>query len=134
MEREDGYRFRVDFNIDDVPPFYMDEPEPVGEESGPNASKVLAATLANCLSASLLFCLQKSRVKVGDIRASSKGTMRRNEEGRWRIAEMTIEITPEVDKEYESKMERCIQIFEDYCVISQSVREGIPLDVRINWD
>jgi len=38
----------------------MDEPEPMGGNSGPNACKVLAATIGNCLTASLLFCLQKA--------------------------------------------------------------------------
>ncbi|HEX9913983.1 MAG TPA: OsmC family peroxiredoxin, partial [Candidatus Bathyarchaeia archaeon] len=60
MRRLDGFRFEVDFGLEGVPPMVMDEPAPVGGDSGPNASKVLAAAMGNCLTASLLFCLQKA--------------------------------------------------------------------------
>ena len=60
MRRQEGFRFEVDYGLEGVDPFYMDEPEPMGGNSGPNAGKVLAAAIGNCLTASLLFCLQKA--------------------------------------------------------------------------
>lgn len=86
IERENGFVFRVDFGLDEVENLIMDEPEPVGAGSGPNASRVLAAAVTNCLSASLIFCLQKAGAEVKGMRTRAEGRMRRNEEGRWRIA------------------------------------------------
>ena len=118
--------------MEGVMPLYMDEPEPVGGDSGPNASKVLAATMGNCVTASLLFCLQKARAEVGDVETKVDGVMRRNGKGRWRIAEFNVEISPEVGEEYDSQYERCLGLFEEFCVVSKSIEQGIPLNVKIS--
>ncbi len=133
MKRENGFEFIVDFSDPGIENLIMDEPEPVGENKGPNASKVLAAAMGNCLSASLLFCLQKARAEVGEVETRVEGKMRRNEDGRWRIKEVSVEISPEIDREeYESKFDRCMDLFEDFCIVSQSIEEGIPINVKVN--
>lgn len=132
MKREEGFIFKVDFGIKDIDELIMDEPEPVGENTGPNASKVLAAAMGNCLSASLMFCLQKARAEVGDIMTKVEGKMRRNEKGRWRIAEVKVEISPKINlDEYQSQFNRCLNIFEDFCIVSRSIEEGIPINVEV---
>ncbi len=132
LRRREGFRFEVDFGLEGVGPLYMDEPEPVGSDSGPNASKVLAAAMGNCLTASLLFCLQKARAEVGEIETKVDGVMRRNQEGRWRVAEIGVEISPEVGEGYDSQYERCLGLFEDFCIISKSIEQGIPINVKVN--
>jgi uncharacterized OsmC-like protein len=132
VRRQEGFRFEVDFGLDGVGPLYMDEPEPVGGNSGPNASKVLVAAMGNCLTASLLFCLQKARAEVGDVETKVDGVMRRNGKGRWRIAEINVEISPEVGEKYDSQYERCLGLFEEFCIVSKSVEQGIPLNVKVN--
>ena len=131
LAQEKDFVFRVDFGLDGVDDLIMDEPEPVGGGIGPNASRVLAAAIGNCLSASLLFCLRKSRVEVSGLKAAAEGVIARNEEGRWRIREINVEITPEVDEGQRSQLERCINLFEKFCVVSQSIRQGIPINVKV---
>ncbi len=132
VTQEDDFVFKVDFGLDGVGDLVMDEPEPLGGATGPNASKVLAAAIGNCLCASLMFCLQRSRVEVDEICASVSGVLARNEEGRWRIKEMNVEITADVDEEHAKKLERCVEIFEGFCIVSSSVRQGIPINVKVN--
>ena len=132
MRRQEGFRFEVDFGLETVGPLYMDEPEPVGMNSGPTASKVLAAAMGNCLTVSLLFCLQKARAEVGDIETKVDGVIRRNDKGRWRVAEIDVEISPEVGEEYDSQYRRCLGLFEEFCTVSKSIEEGIPLNVKVN--
>jgi len=131
VDREEGFVFTADFGLDGVEPLVMDEPEPLGAESGPNASKVLAAAVGNCLSASLLFCLQRSRVDVSGMRAAVEGVMARNEGGRWRIRELNVVISPGVSDGDREKLERCVELFEDFCIVSESVRQGIPISVKV---
>ncbi len=131
VEREEGFAFEADFGIGGVEPFRMDEPEPVGGGSGPDASRALAAAVGDCLSSSLLFCLQKSRVRVDGMRASVEARLARNPEGRWRIAGLEVEITPEVAGDYADQLDRCVEIFEGFCIVTQSVRRGIPINVKV---
>jgi uncharacterized OsmC-like protein len=132
LRREKGFLFEVDFGLEGVDKLIMDEPEPVGEDKGPNASKVLAAAMGNCLTASLLFCLQKARAEVGIIETKVDGVLRRNKEGRWRINEINVEISPEIDQSFNSQFERCNKLFEDFCIVSQSIEQGIPINVKVN--
>ena len=132
LKSEEGFVFKVDFGLPGVKEFIMDEPAPVGDDSGPNASKVLAAAMGNCLTASLMFCLQKARAEIGDIETKVEGKMRRNEKGRWRIAEVNVEINPEIDLEvFQSQYDRCHNLFEDFCIVSKSIEEGIPINVQV---
>jgi uncharacterized OsmC-like protein len=132
VAREEDFVFKVDFGLEGVGGLVMDEPEPLGGETGPNASKVLAAAVGNCLCASLLFCLQRSRVEVEGLDASVSGVLTRNEKGRWRVKEMNVEVTPEVDEGDAKQLERCVEIFEEFCIVSSSVRQGIPISVKVN--
>ncbi len=132
MKREKDFVFKVDFGIPDVAQLTMDEPVPLGGDTGPNASKVLAAAMGNCLTASLMFCLQKARAEYGEIETKVEGKMRRNDKGRWRIAEVNVEISPEINlEEFQSQYDRCFKLFEDFCIVSKSIEEGIPINVQV---
>lgn len=132
VTQEEDFAFRVDFGLEGVADLIMDEPEPVGLGAGPNAFRLLAAAMGNCLSASLLFCLRKSKVEVLGMKATVRGVRARNREGRWRIREIEVEIAPEVADGHEKQLERCAEIFENFCIVSQSVRQGIPINVRVH--
>jgi hypothetical protein len=57
--------------------------------------------------------------------------MVRNEKGRLRIGRMEVRLVLS-DVLVESKrFQRCKTLFEDFCVVSASVREGIPIAVSV---
>jgi len=126
-----NYEFQVTFHLEGVEGLIMDEPPPVGEGKGPNATSLILAAVGNCLSASLSFCLRKSRVEVKGMRTEVEGTIARNEEGRWRIKKIKATLHPEVDEEQRDRLERCIEIFERYCIATQSIRKGIDVEVEV---
>ncbi len=130
LELEGGYRFSVDFG-QAVPPLMMDEPEPLGRGEGPNAARVLGAAIGNCLGASLLFCLQRAQVEVKGLRVEVAGTLERNEKGRFRIATVRVRLLPGIVAGAGERIERCLGIFEDYCIVTQSVRQGIDVQVEV---
>lgn len=131
MEREEGYRFRVEFDQEGVPELWMDEPPPLGAGEGPNAARLLGAAIGNCLSASLLFCLGRARVQTDGIRTVVEGVLSRNEHGRLRIGKVSVELQPDVEPDQLDRVERCLGLFEDYCIVTQSVRRGIEVDVSV---
>ena len=107
----------------------MDEPQPLGDGNYPNAGSLLAAAVGNCLCSSLLFCLQKSRIDVDGMQAEVSTTVVRNELGRLRIKKMNVRISPDVENN--EKFRRCREIFEDFCIVTQSVKEGIDITVDV---
>lgn len=130
LELEDGYRFWVDLG-EGFPPLLMDEPAPLGDGAGPNASAVLAAAVGNCLSASLLYCLRRARIDVTSLRTEAEVVPARNAEGRLRIGSIRVELHPEVAAGAEGRLGRCLELFEDFCVVTESVRAGIDVAVKV---
>lgn len=128
---EGGYRLAVDSHLPGVSPFHVDELPPLGGGSAPNPSRVLASAMASCLGASLLFCLQKAHVPVRGLRVEARGTLVRNERGRLRIGALHVELFPDVAPDDEPRMRRCLELFEDFCVVTESVRQGIPVTVGV---
>ncbi len=131
LEQEEDYAFRVKFDLKKADDLLMDEPPPLGERNGPNASRVLAAAAANCLSASLMFCLAKEDVPSRSVKTEATCTMVRNEKKRLRVGRLDVRITAD-DKLLDSKKrERCMNLFEDFCVVTASIRQGIPVGVEV---
>ena len=131
LDRQDGYRFLVDFGDGSGATLQMDEPEPLGESSGPNAARVLAAAVGNCLSASLLFCLGRAKVEVKELRTTVSGEMVRNEKGRLRLGPLKVRIEPELGTVEPARIQRCLEIFEDFCTVTASVRGGLQVEVEV---
>jgi organic hydroperoxide reductase OsmC/OhrA len=126
-----GYRFDVAFDEWDKGKVDMDEPAPLGAGEAPNAGMMLSSAVGHCLSASLIFCLEKSRAKVRDVSTDVETTLARNERGRWRIEGIKVKLKPSVDESDLEKLERCLGMFEDFCIVTASVRDGIHVDVEV---
>jgi organic hydroperoxide reductase OsmC/OhrA len=111
----------------------LDEPEPLGSSEGPNASRLLVAAAANCLSASLLFCLTKTldQIPQRSISAKATGRLIRDEKKRMRIGGIEVQLIIDEELEKAVRLKRCMDLFEDFCVVSASIRQGIPISVEV---
>jgi uncharacterized OsmC-like protein len=131
IKQDHRYRLEVQFDKEAFASIALDEPPPLGEDSAPNASRILSAAIGSCLSASLVFCLGRHGVKVEHgIEAKVHTDIVRNEERRLRIGgiEVTLSVPPEVDPQ---TLEACRKIFEDFCTVTESVRSGIQVSVNV---
>jgi organic hydroperoxide reductase OsmC/OhrA len=132
LEQVKDYQFTVSFDKEALGKLTMDEPAPIGTEKGPNASKILASALGHCLSSSLIFCLQRSRIPLKHVTASVHTALARNDAGRWRIHTVKAEINAEPFNEQDrERMKQCLEMFEDFCIVTQSVRKGINVEVAV---
>jgi organic hydroperoxide reductase OsmC/OhrA len=132
LEQEQGFDFRVKFDWPDNPDLLLDEPEPLGNRHGPNAARLVAAAVGNCLSASLVFCLRsKFKQNPGPLRASVTGQLARNEQGRIRVGGLAVRIELAEEASVLQHLDRCMAQFEDFCVVTESIRHGIPVSVEV---
>ncbi len=130
LEQQDDYAILIRFD-DTIPALLTDEPPPLGRQAGPNPARLLVASVANCLMASLLFALRKYKNDPGKLSATVTGTLARNENGRLRIGEVSVELRIEAHEAQLQHLDRILEQFEDFCVVTQSVRSGFPVAVTV---
>jgi len=109
-----------------------DEPDPVGSNAGPSTPAMLAMAVGHCLSASLVETLRHAGIHVKELRTEAVSVVAPNEEGLPRIKQINVSIRPVVDKE-SGNIKRCIDVFEKYCTVCQSIRPAIAVHVEVPY-
>ena len=130
LEQQQDYRFSIGFG-EGIPALIGDEPPPLGGNAGPNPSQLLAAAVGNCLSDSLLFALRKFKQAPEPITTEVSAEIGRNAENRLRVLRISVALKLGVPATALQHLDRVLEQFEEFCTVSQSVRQGIPVDVAV---
>ena len=130
LQQQADYRFEIHFG-DGVATLITDEPAPLGKGEGPSPSQLLCAAVGNCLSDSLLFALRKFKQAPELLRCQVQAEVGRNPEGRMRVLGMHATITLGVAAGSLEHLERALAQFEDFCTVTQSVRQSFPVRVTV---
>lgn len=131
LTQESDYVFRIAFDETSIPELHTDEPAPLGGNSGPNPSRLLVAAVANCLSSSVLFSLRKYKNSPDGIVTRATARLERNEQNRMRIGQIDVAIKlPDAAANY-AQLDRLLGQFENFCVVTESVRAGVPVTVSV---
>ena len=132
LERADGFRFSIAFpDLERAAPLTMDEAPPLGGGDGPNPAALLASAVGGCLAASLVFCLRKARVEPAGVTADATAHIVRNAAGRFRIGGIDVELSLSIAAEDQAGLDRCLPLFEDFCIVTESVRAGVSVRVHV---
>jgi uncharacterized OsmC-like protein len=133
LERDMIFKCNLgEMNVKDC--FIDDTHEEEADMLGPNPSRLLGLALLGCLSASFIFCLKKKELTVDDLKAEAELTIARNEKGFWRVKKIEVELNITInDAETRKRADRCKKMFEQYCIVTQAVREGIDVEVNLNY-
>jgi organic hydroperoxide reductase OsmC/OhrA len=131
LEQLEDYEFKVRFDWEQVDEVLMDEPPPLGARQGPNASRMLAAAVGNCLSASLMYCLARADVPPHSVKTQVTCKIVRNQRKRLRVGGLEVRIAVDEAISETGRLKRCLELFEDFCVVTASIREGIPVEVTV---
>lgn len=136
LHREEAFRLKVEFEDEHTPPLVVDEHPPLGEGAGPTGVELLASAVGTCLSQSLLFCLQRSRIDVESLDTEVEATVGRNDQGRLRVLGIQARLRPVLAGNGEGeagsgRMKRCLGLFEEFCTVAQSIGAGIPIEVTV---
>lgn len=132
VEQVDGFEFLVRFDKERFSPLRMDEPPPLGRDAAPNAARILAAAIGNCLSASLVFCLKKANILTAGVSADVDVEIVRTETRRLRIGKVDVTLHTALPPDHPA-LKDCLATFEDFCIVTQSVRHGIDVAVHVDW-
>ncbi len=133
LRQQQDYRFAVHFDHPAVPVLVTDEGAPLGADAGPSPVRLLASAVGNCLAASLIFAMRKFRNEPGPMRVLVRVRTVRNEQKRLRVGAIAVDLHLALAGAGVQMRDRILGQFEDFCVVTQSVRGAIPVRVRI-WD
>lgn len=130
LKQQADYRFEIDFGLD-VPRVIADEPPPLGDGAGPSPVQLLCAAVGNCLSDSLLFALRKFKQTPDPLRCDVQADVGRNPEDRLRILGINATMHLGVAGSALLHLDRALAQFEEFCTVTQSVRQAIPVRVTV---
>ncbi len=131
LVQQADYRFTVHFPDPVVSTIVTDEGAPIGSNAGPSPTMLLGTSVANCLAASLLFAMRKHKNEPGPLRVVSTVNLTRNPQRRLRIGGIGVDLHLGVAAARLQMLDRVLAQFEDFCVVTQSVRAAIPVTVRV---
>lgn len=130
LSQRHDYRFDIAFG-DEMPLLTSDEPAPLGTGLGPSPVQMLCAAVGNCLSDSLLFACRKFKQLPEPIQCAVTAEVGRNSDNRLRVLRMNAQIRLGVLAASLEQLDRVLAQFEEFCTVTQSVREGIPISVEV---
>ena len=130
LKQKQNYQFEIDFGAG-IAPLTGDEPAPLGAGQGPSPVQLLAAAVGNCLSNSLLFALRKFKQAPELIQCDVQAEVGRNAEGRLRVLQIKAVLTLGVPAAALAQLDRVLSQFEAFCTVTQSVGQGIPVQIEV---
>src|SRR4051812_20210027 len=130
LRQRSGYSFDNAFG-EAMAVLVTDLPAPTGRGEGPSPEHLLAAAVANCLSSSLVFALSRYQEDPAPLTTTASAIEGRNERNRMRVQRIDVKITLGRAAADLPHVERAIASFEEFCTVTASVRQAIPVEVEI---
>ena len=130
LRQRSNYQFDIEFS-EGMPQLMSDESAPLGEGKGPSPVQMLAASVGNCLSDSLFFALAKFKQKPEPIHTTVNALVGRNAEGRMRVLNIEAKMHLGVEARKLEHLDRALEQFQEFCTVTQSVGQGIPIHIRV---
>lgn len=122
------YLFEIDFG--EFGNIMTDEPPPLGDGEGPGPSAMLAASVANCMAASLLFALRKYKDDPGELSATVTASIARVDNF-LRVTDLKVSLRLGKSGSALPSLEKALAQFENFCTVTQSVRHGVAVSAEV---
>ncbi|MHA1372577.1 MAG: OsmC family protein [Promethearchaeota archaeon] len=116
----------------------IDEPaEFHGDDRGPSSVEYLGISIGGCIGTSFAYCLKRMELNVDefDVDVDVKMTHVESEEGNpLRIVKINVNINVKLldGDDDEDLLNLCIKSVKKYCVVTQSIMRGIPVEISVN--
>ena len=113
----------------------LDEPESFhGTNLGPSPVEHFLIGVGGCLGSSFMYCLIKNKIEIEDLEIIVDGKLTHKvPKMRLRLVniDVVINITPKKIVQDE-EIDSCIKEFNEFCVISEPLMNGIPININCN--
>ena len=129
LTHKNDYRFEVDFN-ESFKGFVSDIEKPSGASCGPAQTHMLLAAVANCLSVSFLYSLNRFGIDGGNIVTKAMLDICKRD-GVYRVGKINVAITTGKSEEEMNGLGDVLFGFENISAISRSVLEGVPIETHV---
>lgn len=111
-------------------PILMDDKNK-GEDSAPTPVELFLASIGSCLAMSFIYCLYVGgfSLEPADLQVRMQGDIERRK-GRLRVVGIQANFIIKAEKKLK-KIEKCFEKFQPFCILSESVKSGIPLTCEL---
>ena len=119
-------------HFDDI---HIDEPESFhGTDKGPSPVEFFLIGIGGCLGSTFAYCLQRHNVEIDALEVVVDGQLKHaGPIMSLRLVDIAVELLVTArDNESSEKIEQCIKSFQEYCIVTNSITQGIPLDVKVS--
>jgi len=113
---------------------HIDEPKSFhGTDLGPSSVEYVLIGIGGCLGSTLTFCLKKYDIDIEDLEIIVDGTLsHRGPLKRLRLVKVEVKLCLTTkNTEKPKKIDECINNFKEHCVVSNSIINGLPIDVNV---
>ena len=113
----------------------VDEPESFhGTDKGPSPVEFFLIGIGGCLGSTFTYCLQKQNVEIDTLEVVVDGQLKHaGPKMLLRLVNIEAELLITArDNDSSEKIEQCIKTFREYCIVTNSITQGVPLDVKVS--
>ncbi len=118
-------RIFKDFNVDEPASFH-------GTDLGPSAVEYLLIGIGGCLGTTFIYSLQKKNIELETLKVEVDGKLSHTgPKMLLRLVNVDVELKFTL-KEANSEVEinKCIKEFTEYCIVTNSIADGLPINVN----
>jgi uncharacterized OsmC-like protein len=131
IKHSEGLHFigsaRMHKNID------IDEPISFhGTNLGPSPVEYLLMGIGSCLGSTLAYCLEKSKIRYDDLEIEVEGKLSHSgPKGRLRLISVFVNISLRILEDKNQNFDKCKDIFQEYCIVSNIIDKSIRYEINI---
>jgi uncharacterized OsmC-like protein len=111
----------------------VDEPVSFhGTDLGPSAVEYLLIGIGGCLGTTFIYCLQKRNIELEMFKVVVDGKLSHTGPKmllRLVNVDVDLEFTPK-ETSSNAEINRCIKEFAEYCIVTNSIANGLPINVN----
>ena len=103
-----------------------------GEEIlGPE--ELFIASVASCVLTTFLYFAKKYKVEYHKINVDVNGNIKRMEGGYYKFTKIDVKLKVAAPEDAEFDIEECFNFTKKYCIISNTIKECVPLNITLEF-